>query len=454
MTILIIDDEESIREVLADILTDENHTVFTAENGDIGLKLLNTEKIDMCFLDVWMPKIGGIDVLGSIKETYPEIDVVMISGHAKIDQAVRVTKMGAYDFLEKPLTLDKVLSVVKNIEMIRETKKIVINKSSSPVDDMIGESQKMNDMRSLIETSAKSDARILILGENGTGKELIARDIHEKSLRKNKPFISINCAAIPENLIESELFGHVKGAFTGASFDKPGKFEIADGGTFFLDEVADMPLSLQAKLLRVLQEMKTTKIGGNESITIDVRVIAATNKNIKEEIKNGNFREDLYYRLNVIPFNVPPLRERKEDIPLLIDYYNKKLSSQNSKKPPIFTDGAVKYLSEYRWPGNIRQLRNIVERLLVMVNEESIAEDDVNKYIDKDFSCQQPDSVMSKYKDCGLNEAKEEFEREFIERKLKENSFSLTQTARELGIFPSNLSAKITKLGIKAGGKK
>lgn len=448
MNILIIDDEESIREILTDILEDEGYKVFSSEDGESGIRWLDREHIDMCFLDIWMPKLGGIDVLGTIKERFPEVEVVMISGHAKIDQAVRATKMGAYDFLEKPLTIESVLSIVKNIENVKETIK------SMPVkivkyDEMIGVSKKMLEIKHLVASAAKSDARVLIFGENGAGKELVAREVHNQSLRKNKQFISVNCAAIPENLIESELFGHVKGAFTGAIADSAGRFEQADRGTLFLDEVADMSLAMQAKLLRVLQEMKLTRVGGNGVIDVDIRIIAATNKDVKAEIRKGLFREDLYYRLNVIPIQVPPLRERREDIPILIDYFNKKLSQNNNMVPKEFSSDALKYLSEYNWPGNIRQLRNIVERLLVMSDGGSIGIMDIKKYVEMDNRTEDETNFISKYDDCELNDARIKFERDFIQKKLKENGFNLSQTARALGIFPSNLSVKLMKLGLK-----
>lgn len=455
MNILIIDDEEYIRDVLYDVLTDEKHIVFTAENGDAGLSILNQEKVDICFLDVWMPNTGGIDVLASIREKFPEVQVVMISGHAKIDQAVRVTKMGAYDFLEKPLSIERIVSVIKNIEIFKEAKLLMNENVYQAADLMIGETPALKEVNRLIDTAAKTDTRVLILGENGTGKELVAREIHKKSLRKNKPFISVNCAAIPENLIESELFGHMKGAFTGASSDRSGKLELADKGTFFLDEVADMPLSLQVKLLRVLQEMKITRIGGSEEISLDVRIISATNKDIKTEIRKGNFREDLYYRLNVIPITVPSLRERKDDIPLLIEYFNGKLSKANNIEMKKFTDDAVKFLTAYSWPGNIRQLRNIIERLLVMVSGDIVDIEQVNLYIDKDFTANDPVyDIAAKFSEYGLNDAREKFEKEFILSKLSEHNFNLTQTAKALGVFPSNLSAKIVKLGISMEGKK
>jgi two-component system, NtrC family, nitrogen regulation response regulator NtrX len=448
MNILIIDDEENIREILKDVLEDEKHKVFLAEDGIAGLEYFNKEKIDICFLDIWMPKIGGIEVLKKIKENFNEVEVVMISGHAKIDQAVRATKLGAYDFLEKPLTLEKIIGIVKTIEITLKNKtpdKIYKQKIN---EEMIGNSPQMQSIKELIENSAKSDARILILGENGTGKELVAREIHNKSLRANKPFIGVNCAAIPENLIESELFGHIKGSFTGASNDRIGKFELADTGTLFLDEIADMSVSTQAKVLRVLQEMKITKIGDTVQIPIDVRIIAATNKDIKEEIKNNNFREDLFYRLAVIPFYIPPLRERKEDIPVLINYFLKKLNPDNSSGFKTISGPAFEYLTDYPWPGNIRQLRNIVERLLIMVPEPEIDLETVKKHLDEETDLGSEEELISKYDDFKLNTAVDEFEKDFIEKKLKENNFNITKTAKTLGIYPSNLYSKINKLGI------
>ncbi|OQB68894.1 MAG: Transcriptional regulatory protein ZraR [Spirochaetes bacterium ADurb.Bin133] len=448
MNILIIDDEENIREIISDILTDENHTVFTAPDGPTGLEFFNKEKIDVCFLDVWMPKMGGIDVLKKIKEDNPDTDVVMISGHAKIDLAVSATKLGAFDFIEKPLTLEKIIGIVKTLENRRKSDPKAIKKTETARREIIGESEQMRAIKNLIDNSAKSDARILILGENGAGKELIALEIHDKSARRLKPFIGVNCAAIPENLIESELFGYVKGAFTGANSDRMGKFELADTGTLFLDEIGDMSLSTQAKVLRVLQEMKLTRIGSSEIRPIDVRIIAATNKDLKEEIKKGNFREDLYYRLNVIPITVPPLRERKDDIPLLLDYFLKSISTEKKITLKKLTGEAVDYLKNYYWPGNIRQLRNIVERLMVIIDGETIDLDDVKIHLD-DKSAIKKDSPNNKYDDYNLNTAREEFEKDFIERKLRENNFNITQTAKSLGVYPSNLYSKINKLNIK-----
>jgi len=454
MNILIVDDEENIREILKDILEDEKHTVFTAEDGNIAFDFFKKEKIDICFLDIWMPKIGGMDVLKKIKEEYQNIEVIMISGHAKIDQAVRATRLGAYDFLEKPLTMEKIIGIVKTIEnnknLNTNNRKIIENN----FDSMIGDSLQMQSLKELIENAAKSDARILILGENGTGKELVAREIHKKSLRSNKPFVGVNCAAIPENLIESELFGSVKGAYTGSVSDRIGKFELVNGGTLFLDEIADMSLQTQAKVLRVLQEMKISKVGSTEVVSIDVRIIAATNKDIKEEIKKGNFREDLFYRLNVIPFYIPALRERKTDIPLLVQYFTKKICKENNIKIKVFSDDSIQYFINYLWPGNIRQLRNIVERLIIMVNNENITIDDVKKHIDYENESGKETDSVTKYDEFKLNIAVDEFEKDFILKKLKENNYNISKTANNLGIYPSNLYSKINKLGIVIDGKK
>lgn len=450
MNILVIDDEDNIREIISDILTDENHNVMVAEDGIKGLDIISKNKIDLCFLDVWMPNMGGIEVLKKIKENYPDIQVVMISGHAKIDLAVSATKIGAYDFLEKPLTMEKLLGLVKSIERNRRNPQL--NKVIES-DSMIGNSPQMKAIKELIESASQSDARILILGENGTGKELVAREIHNKSLRKNGPFIAVNCAAIPENLIEAELFGYVKGAFTGAVSDRVGKFELADKGTLFLDEVADMSLSTQAKVLRVLQEMKITRIGDTKEREINVRIIAATNKDIKDEIKKGNFREDLFYRLNVIPFYIPPLREREDDIPILLDYYLEKISKANNIEKKVFNEEALNYLKKYPWPGNIRQLRNIVERIMIMVDKKEILLEDIKKYLDNEDIILKT-TENTKYDDYKLNTAIDEFEKDFIERKLKENDYNITKTAKALGIYPSNLHFKIHKLGINIKSNK
>ncbi len=334
-TILIIDDEPGIRTVLRDVLEDEGHTVLAAEDGIQGLAELAGGGVDLVFLDVWLPHMGGMDVLKNIKEQFPDLEVIMISGHANISLAVQATKMGAFDFLEKPLSLDRTMTVVRNalaIETLRRENRTL--RDSIFMDDrMVGDSDGMRAVRALIAQAAASESRILILGENGTGKELVAREVHARSARASGPFIEVNCAAIPETLIESELFGHEKGAFTNALQRRRGKVETADHGTLFLDEIADMSLNTQAKVLRVLQEMRFERVGGEESISVDVRVIAATNKDIRAEIGKGRFREDLFFRINVVPIHVPPLRERLEDMPSLVAYFMEKFKRPSAQEP-------------------------------------------------------------------------------------------------------------------------
>ena len=445
MNILVIDDDKLIRKVITELLESEGHTVLSAEDGYTGFNILSKERIDVCFLDLWMPKIGGIETLQKIKEDFPDAEVVMISGQGNINVAVKATKLGAFDFIEKPFSTDSLLNVIKNIIQNKKNNSKALRITDNEI--LIGVTPQIQYVRKLIENAAKSDARIFISGENGTGKEIIAKEIHSKSLRVNKPLVSINCAAIPENLIESELFGYVRGAFTGASGNKIGKFESADTGTLFLDEIADMSLATQAKVLRVLQEMRVTKIGDSEQKKVDVRVISATNKDINGEIKNGRFREDLFYRLNVIPFYLPALRERREDIPLFINHFIKKLSEENNLETKKISGDAMNFMMGYSWPGNVRQLRNIVERLIVMVDENTITRDDVKKYLNLE-AIEKPVIFDNKYENYKLNAAKDEFEKDFIEKKLVENKFNISKTAKTLGIFPSNLHSKINKLGI------
>ncbi len=448
MNILVIDDDANIRNVLKEILTKENHNVITVEDGYRGIDVLKAEPVDLCFLDLWMPAIGGIEVLKMIKEDFPGVEIIMISGEAKIDHAVRATKIGAYDFIEKPLSAQNIIVTVNNFakQMENHSKRTAANIITN--ERLVGESKPIRIVRELIDNAARSDARILITGENGSGKELVAREIHLKSGRAKMPFIGINCAAIPENLIESELFGYMKGSFTGASGDRAGKFELANNGTLFLDEVAEMSLSTQSKVLRALQEMKITRIGTSDSIDVNIRIISATNKDIKEEIKNGNFREDLYYRLKVIPVYMPSLKERRDDIPLIIDYFLGKICTAGSIKIKTINRDAVDYMTGYSWPGNVRQLRNIIERLIVMVQSDVITLDDVKNYID-DESLISSNSSVDKYEKLKLDAARNEFEKDFIEKKLKENNYNLTKTAKALGLYPGNLHSKMAKLGIE-----
>lgn len=447
--ILIIDDEPGIRTVLSDILEDEKYSVLTAADGIEGLSILKKENIDLVILDIWLPNMGGIDVLKEIKSDFKEIEVIMISGHANIDLAVKAVKLGAFDFIEKPLSLDKLLNIVRNalrLDSLRKENKNLKN-SLFMEDQMIGNCKQMQDIQELISQSAGSDARVLILGDNGTGKELVAREIHRRSNRASEAFIEVNCAAIPDTLIESELFGHEKGAFTSAVAKRKGKFELAHKGTLFLDEVADMSLNAQAKVLRAIQEMKFERIGSEASIEVDVRLVAATNKDIKQEIKDGRFREDLYFRLNVIPITVPSLKDRKEDLPLLINYFIEKFRIQGKEMMQI-SDGAIKILQSHSWPGNIRELKNFVERLTIMSDEEIIEPEIANFFLGENKS-KSESSEFKKYANLSLNNAKNDFEKKLLVYKLEQNDYNISKTAEMLGIYPSNLHGKIKKFGIE-----
>lgn len=449
--ILVVDDEAGIREVLDEILRDEGYEVLVAGDGLEALKIVEEHPIDLVLLDVWLPGKGGIDVLKEIVENYTGIQTVMISGHGSIDLAVKALKLGAFDFIEKPLSLDRVLTIVSNaMEMgsLRRENAELRNKLTEE-DHLIGQSKAINEVRKIIGQAAGSDARIMITGENGTGKELVAREIHRRSERAQKPFVEVNCAAIPDNLIESELFGHEKGSFTGAVQQRRGKFELADGGTLFLDEVADMSLSAQAKMLRVIQEMTFQRIGGEKTIEVDVRVIVATNKDIQEEIHHGRFREDLFFRLNVIPVTVPPLRERQEDVPLLLAHFLKEFSGEGTSRR--FSEEALEYLQRHPWPGNVRELKNFVERISIMSSGEVISLKEVQEYLDE--GPKGGEDPLESYLEMGLTEARDAFERDYLVQKLRENGNNISRTAQQLGIYPSNLHAKIKKFGIEIGKK-
>jgi DNA-binding NtrC family response regulator len=379
--ILVIDDEKSIRNTLKDILEYEKHEVVLAANGMEGLEQLQNQSFDAVLLDIKMPEMDGIEVLEKINASYPEVQVVMISGHGTVDVAVKAVKMGAYDFIEKPLDLNRLLVTLRNAtdktSLITETK--TLRRKISKAYAMVGESKTLQQIRDLIDRVAPTDARVLITGKNGTGKEVVARLIHDKSQRANGPFIEVNCAAIPSELIESELFGHEKGAFTSAIKQRKGKFEQAEGGTLFLDEIGDMSLSAQAKVLRALQENKITRVGADKDLNVDVRIIAATNKNLEEEIKHKRFREDLYHRLSVILIPVPTLNERLEDIPLLAEHFIEQICSEyGSAKVPI-EPAALEELQQINWTGNIREFRNVMERLLILCDKK-ITRDDVLRY--------------------------------------------------------------------------
>lgn len=461
--ILVIDDEDNIRSTLKDILEEEGYKSFLAEDWEKARQILLSEKIDVILLDIWLPKVGGMEVLEILKKEYPAIEIVMISGHGNIELAVKSTKLGAVNFLEKPLSIDKTLSVIENAVKIKKLKEENASLKKIVYKDVviIGESGIMKSVKEQIKSASQSNARVLITGGNGTGKEAIARSIHIQSERASNPFVAINCAAIPENLIESELFGYEKGAFTGAETSKKGRIETAEKGTLFLDEIADMSLPTQAKMLRVLQEMEFERLGSNKTIRIDVRIIAATNKDIKNEIENKNFREDLFYRLNVIPIKVPELKERREDIPLLIDYYLKRFAQDSSNTKKTIDKNALELLKNADWPGNIRQLINIIERLNVMVQNDTITADDIKKYfLDRKSlgeSKEENTEIKPNHKNItdfvdaekkSLKEAKGEFEKMFIIEKLKENDMNITRTAQSLKMERSHLHRKIKQYQI------
>jgi len=448
--VLIVDDEPGIRTVLSDIIRDENHNVLSASDGFDGLKILKEKSIDLVILDVWLPNMGGIDVLKEIKKEYQDIEVIMISGHANIDIAVKAVKLGAFDFLEKPLSLDKIINLIKNALKLEELKKenTKLKNSLFLEDKMIGSSDQMKAIWNRIIQSAPSDAKIMISGANGTGKELIAREIHKNSLRANGPFIEVNCAAIPDTLIESELFGHEKGAFTSAIAKRKGKFELAHNGTLFLDEIADMSLNAQAKVLRVIQELKFERIGSEKSISVDIRLITATNKDIAEEVKAGRFREDLFYRLNVVPIHAPSLIDRISDLKELIQYFMEKFQSPNNELCKTISKAGLELLKKYTWPGNIRELKNFIERINIMSDEEEISIETVKYYL-KETVTQVTATKNNEYSDMKLNDAKDKFEKQFIIQKLEQSDYNISRAAETLGIYPSNLHGKIKKLGIE-----
>ena len=381
MKILIIDDERSIRNSLKEILDDEGYDVDVAENGQQGVEMVEKEKYDVIFCDIKMPVMDGVEALARLTAMGIDSAVVMISGHADVATAVDCIKKGAFDFIEKPLDLNRILITIKNakekVHLVKETRSL---KKKVYGQEMVGESPAIREIKEMIEKVAPTDARVLVMGANGTGKELVARNLHQKSNRSAMPYVEVNCAAIPSELIESELFGHEKGSFTSAIKQHKGKFEQADGGTLFLDEIGDMSLAAQAKVLRVLQEKKLSRVGSDKDIVVDVRVVAATNKNLKEEIAKGTFREDLYHRLSVIVINVPTLDQRKEDIPLLVDHFMGQICQETGMQPRKVEPEAMKLLVDKSWTGNIRELRNVVERLLIL-SGSSITAQDVKTYV-------------------------------------------------------------------------
>ena len=446
LAILVVDDEKGVQTSLQGILRDEGFDTHAVSSGEECLSLLTRRDFSVVLLDIWLPGMDGLQVLEQIRKTSPLTSVIMISGHGSIESAVRATKLGAFDFVEKPLSLEKTLLVVKNAlhqRQLQEENRLLREQIYRKY-VMIGDSVPMQALRQQIEFAAPTNGRVLIYGENGTGKELVAHLLHIRSGRREKPFVEMNCAAIPEELIESELFGHVKGSFTGATEDKEGKFLQSDGGTLFLDEVGDMSLKTQAKVLRVTEEQRFTPVGGNTPVKVDVRLIASTNKNLEKEIELGNFREDLYYRLNVIPFQVPPLRERKEDIPVLTQYFLAEFARKYGRKTPVVTRKAQDVLEVYTWPGNVRELRNVMERLIIMLPRNRVDVFDLPESVLRRtvLSTSEPGGTPS------LREARERFEREFILQKLAEHKGSVSRAAHALKIERSNLYRKMRQLGI------
>ena len=445
--ILVVDDESAIREVLSASLADEGYTVKTARSGEEGLRLMEEFRPQIVLLDIWMPgSMDGIEVLGAARGRFPGMEYIIMSGHGNIETAVKAVKLGAWDFVEKPLSIDRILILINNILVFqseRGEKNALLNRLRKNI-AIVGESPQMVTLKQMVARVASTASWVLITGENGTGKELVAQNVHYLSPRAGRPFVEVNCAAIPEDLIESELFGYEKGAFTGAEKMRKGKFDHANGGTLFLDEIADMSLKTQAKVLRILQERRFNRVGGEETIEVDVRVIAATNKNLEQEIKEGRFREDLYYRLNVIPFHVPALRERDGDIPSLITHFSEQFAREGGYRYKAFSEKAMEKLKAHTWPGNVRELRNFIERIYILTPGETVDIHDL-KFAglptndkEEDFSAE-----ISNFR-----EARAKFEKEYLLKKIAEHKGNISKTAEAIGLERSYLHRKIKGYGI------
>jgi two-component system nitrogen regulation response regulator NtrX len=444
-SILIVDDERGIRETLRGVLEDEGFEVETVTGGEDCLKSVETNNYSCILLDIWLGDgIDGLETLKKLRENGNDSAVVMISGHGNIETAVNATKLGAFDFIEKPLSLEKTVLTVRNAIKQRDLERTnaQLVEQLSHEYEMVGESVAMRALRKQISIVAPTDGRVLISGESGTGKELVARAIHAQSRRKNLPFVEINSAAIPEDLVESELFGHTKGAFSGALAAKKGKFEIADGATLFLDEIGDMSPRVQAKMLRVLEEQRFEPVGSNTPVKVDVRVISATNKPLSGLIENGDFRADLFYRLNVIPFQIPPLRERLEDVPALVEHFNRKFSLSYGKKPKDFSAEAIEALQNYAWLGNVRELKNTIERVVIMVEKQKIAGADLPKFNVAE------DAPASSFRFPSFKDATDAYQREFILHKLNEFDGNVSKAADSMGVDRSHLYRRMKNLGI------
>ena len=444
-SLLIVDDEPSILQSLGGLLSDEGFEVMTAANGYEALKTIEVESPDLVLLDIWMPGIDGIETLKEIKIKNPNIQVIIITGHGTIETAVKATKLGAFDLIEKPLSIDKVIVAINNALNFRrlEEENKYLRKKTLEKNSINGNSPKTIELKNNIAKAAPTDTWILIIGENGTGKELVARMIHHLSPRADQPLIDVSCAAIPENLIESELFGHEKGAFSGATSKKIGKFELASNGSIFLDEIGDMSLKTQARILRVLQEQKIQRVGGSRTISVDIRVIAASNKNLEEEIEKGRFREDLFYRLNVLPINVPPLRQRADDIPILVETFLEDFAIQNRDRRKKITSDALEILGKYTWPGNVRELKNLVERMAILVDTDAIDSRDIPDAYNLDSNLVNDLTDYQSLNFDTLKKARLAFEQAFITRKLMQHRNNVTKTAEAIGVGRSFLHKKI-----------
>lgn len=453
-TILIIDDEASIRETLSGILEDEGFTPVCAASAEIGISILEEKHIDLILLDIWLgDNMDGLTALEKIKKIY-SLPVIMISGHGTIETAVQATRNGAFDFVEKPLSYDKIILSISNglrFAQLEQENEILRDKTGKSV-QLTGKSAAIKALQAQIERVAPTDAWVLIRGDHGTGKELVAQSIHRLSTMADRPMVEVNCAAIPEELIESELFGHEKGSFTGAHSSKRGKFDQADGGILFLDEIGDMSLKTQAKILRILQEQNFERVGGHKTISVNVRVLAATNKNLEEEIEQGNFRADLFWRLNVVPITVPSLHERLADIPMLVNDIMKSLSNRGFGKK-TFSEDALKVMSQHVWPGNVRELKNFIERMAIMCPAEMISGEDIALFLNSTMplpASVAPPDAMHCYDAATFKEAKKKFEIAYLEQKLNENDGNISQTAERIGMERSHLHKKLKTLQISS----
>ncbi len=448
-TILVVDDEPQILNVISGILLDEGFEVLTALDGETALKVVAEEAPELALLDIALPGMDGLELLEELKRSHPALPVIMISAYGSVENAVRATRLGAYDFIEKPPHADKILMTVRNaLEMARlseENRRL--RQQTAPVQEIVGDSELMQRLREQLRIVAPTNAPVLITGENGTGKELVARALHFYSRRSHQPFVEVNCAAIPEDLIESELFGHEKGAFTGAAARRRGKFDLAHQGTLFLDEIGDMSLKVQAKILRILEEQRFERVGGSRPIQVDVRVVAATNKNLAEEIERGAFREDLYHRINVIPLNVPPLRERREDVPLLAAHFLKELDTGGGTRS--FTPGALEALSRQPWPGNVRELKNLVWRAAILAPGPTI--DVVDLDLAPAARKAEPGDPAGLLSLSDFKEARAAFEKEFLRRKLAECGGSVSLLAQKTGLERTHLYRKLRSYNLEPG---